>query len=1532
MEDEKQYYTIVLRHDTSTNWMVNDPILYLGEYGVEDDTHRVKRGDGESKWSELKYEEFGLRYLITFNNIQGEVADNEQLQAELDKKISASIFQDVGNSVVDDIYVTQGEDIIANLTKISKDVLFNTTSSKIIEIKSHDHSILGYWSTNAEGVKTLDLRARSSISDYEPDKMYYIDQLCFYNNRLYRALDTFTSTPEFEEQHWTAICSLLAKDIKYDNKISHLEANNVKDAIDELADYDGQKVIKTNRPNKVYGTNEDGDAYLYDKDSLRTVDTVNRVPADARKNIQIDATQINYDDTERETKTIKTVLDSKVDKLVAGSGEKIVKSADLVYDTETGALSLEQVLLSLEDGSQEAKEQLFNMVSEQELANTVDEINDRIDTEVATLNTTISDNYTTLNTRITDEVSTLNNTIDTDVNTLDTKIDTEVTTLNNTITAKDTEINARIDDEVATLNTTITTKETALSNRIDANAEDLSDLTQTVADNKTDIETQLTNAVTTLQGNIDTNDTTINARVDTEVQTLNDRIDTEVATLNTTINTKESTINTRIDTEVDGLDDRIDTEVATLNATIDDEVDTLNDRIDTEVATINTAMTNGLNTKIDKDIADSIVTNVQVATESGAKLNEPTLKITSKNTDTETEIIHHLHFKEAGSLEITAQNDHILFDVTTLDDLVAGNSSRITQNSTLISGLRTDLNNLTTHDIEQDTQLANHSTQIATLQTQSSAVQTRMTLAEQDIDALETENATQEAHLTTHDQQILANTNNITANANAIIETNRSLSRLADEVDAIEDNKVDKTFAATTGNEVVGSLVSRNLTGNAILDLLKTSVSPVDGTSSTETIKIISSDNTVVATKLANGVIDIATNLDTDVNYFIFIGESASDRLNDRIGQTTIVPLSKLEAVTKQGVEVRDIITDMYGTWARVQSIDTVNEEVTAMTFNKQADAVWGTIKGNIAQQQDLQNQFTELETDINTTITAKETALNTAISNEITARTNADNTLQGNIDAEELARQTADTNLDNAKVDKVTTVNQIYGTDANGAQTTYGKDTFGKVDTVNNVTPDNNKNVTIVAGDIDTSRNNTIQAELDDALTTISYSLDNSNGLQITTTTLDNTSVTKTLGGDSTDVSYEANGNVGYKQKVNTENVDVDTTNTDLTEVKLGAIIRELSTKLTNLQTNFEAEVKVVPYTQNTIFRANDFVYVDNNDITYMARVAQSYNSDFTKATVIESFVEDIRNNNLIRCGIPAEVIAELDQWKLYTEIANVSHMMDPLDSNNYIGVKVYAQNINDTSLNQEVKVRWFNNSNNKSVTITSIDGSETVDLSTTLGAGTNTEVDIQASTLNYIMSLINDTELTNAVWESAPEPEPEDAGEAYNVLNEVLGDTDAYEGMGGTEAEVEAVLDEILGEETPTPSINIEVGHTYRFTTKENPTIGADNLDNTYGIKYITSNEYPRDEYRISIYNNTAGYQVAYACNNIEDEDMYYNDFNCIFDINTMRWVDTLEHSKPMPDTFTFTVTSLYQDREWTTDAVNMLLGYFDIEDITE
>ena len=91
-EDNKQLYTIILRHDTSTQWAINNPILTLGEYAVEDDTHRVKRGDGETEWNDLPYEEFGLVYLVTYKNLSGEVKDNKALQDALDEKLFIDVF------------------------------------------------------------------------------------------------------------------------------------------------------------------------------------------------------------------------------------------------------------------------------------------------------------------------------------------------------------------------------------------------------------------------------------------------------------------------------------------------------------------------------------------------------------------------------------------------------------------------------------------------------------------------------------------------------------------------------------------------------------------------------------------------------------------------------------------------------------------------------------------------------------------------------------------------------------------------------------------------------------------------------------------------------------------------------------------------------------------------------------------------------------------------------------------------------------------------------------------------------------------------------------------------------------------------------------------------------------------------------------------------------------------------------------------------------------------------------------------------
>ncbi len=46
---------IRIRRDTAAGWISKDPILGLGELGIESDTLRIKVGDGATIWSGLLY-------------------------------------------------------------------------------------------------------------------------------------------------------------------------------------------------------------------------------------------------------------------------------------------------------------------------------------------------------------------------------------------------------------------------------------------------------------------------------------------------------------------------------------------------------------------------------------------------------------------------------------------------------------------------------------------------------------------------------------------------------------------------------------------------------------------------------------------------------------------------------------------------------------------------------------------------------------------------------------------------------------------------------------------------------------------------------------------------------------------------------------------------------------------------------------------------------------------------------------------------------------------------------------------------------------------------------------------------------------------------------------------------------------------------------------------------------------------------------------------------------------------------------------
>ncbi len=70
---------IVLRNDTKENWTTTNPILMLGEMGIEIDTRQIKVGDGISTWTQLPY--YGADITIVLNSIQANLEAIERVES-----------------------------------------------------------------------------------------------------------------------------------------------------------------------------------------------------------------------------------------------------------------------------------------------------------------------------------------------------------------------------------------------------------------------------------------------------------------------------------------------------------------------------------------------------------------------------------------------------------------------------------------------------------------------------------------------------------------------------------------------------------------------------------------------------------------------------------------------------------------------------------------------------------------------------------------------------------------------------------------------------------------------------------------------------------------------------------------------------------------------------------------------------------------------------------------------------------------------------------------------------------------------------------------------------------------------------------------------------------------------------------------------------------------------------------------------------------------------------------------------------------
>ena len=60
---------IQLRRDTSTNWTSANPVLALGELGLETDGYKYKIGDGATAWNSLGYAQLAGTDVFTINEV-----------------------------------------------------------------------------------------------------------------------------------------------------------------------------------------------------------------------------------------------------------------------------------------------------------------------------------------------------------------------------------------------------------------------------------------------------------------------------------------------------------------------------------------------------------------------------------------------------------------------------------------------------------------------------------------------------------------------------------------------------------------------------------------------------------------------------------------------------------------------------------------------------------------------------------------------------------------------------------------------------------------------------------------------------------------------------------------------------------------------------------------------------------------------------------------------------------------------------------------------------------------------------------------------------------------------------------------------------------------------------------------------------------------------------------------------------------------------------------------------------------------------
>ena len=515
---------------------------------------------------------------------------------------------------------------------------------------------------------------------------------------------------------------------------------------------------------------------------------------------------------------------------------------------------------------------------------------------------------------------------------------------------------------------------------------------------------------------------------------------------------------------------------------------------------------------------------------------------------------------------------------------------------------------------------------------------------------------------------------------------NTKLEEVNQTIQQLDNEKIDKTFT----NNLVNTLTYTGPQNTDLLKLNKQDINPNDNTTSSSTFTIRSSDNTLIAKPIMSGEqvvgIDLATNLDVDVHYFI-----TSETLNTTIAAENTIQISSLTDTTADNIEVKDIVSDTEGTWARVQEVDTEGGTVKCVTFAKHAQAVWGTIKGNIEDQQDLK---TKLDSKLDTTPNNK--VIQTG---NVGQEGSAGATISFNeYDYGTKTNTTKVFAISNNPQDKsITVLSQLQDSDPNKVETVFSVNSeevvFDALETGITSTKLSPavRELKGLIDDTNTEVTKLKQNKVDKAMQELVQGLEAS--------TFNKQTGELTINYDAFDVT--TNGTTkksivisdmikqsDLDNKINKTNIDTVVTDTDITVTNQeGVIGLTLNKSYVNVSDNGEAsEPTFIPmissdesvtiqtgsnnlnftvnkldnatyqdkplsevigtvktYTKNTQYTQGSLVVCPNSTtMAYLGYVVNTFTSDNTQATIIGAFEADVNAGKILRIGIPNEVESE--------------------------------------------------------------------------------------------------------------------------------------------------------------------------------------------------------------------------------------------------------------------------------------------------